>query len=476
MKSFFTVFFLTLFSISAFSLEKDYNVTIKVKGMENQMGILAYYYGDKRFVKDTLYFNEKGTAAIKGKKDIAKGVYLIAFPSIGYRTFDLILNETNFTISTDTSDFVLNGVVKNSIENEQLFSDMKYMQPLGVENDKMQKLIRTLQPTDSLHAITEKSLDSISNQITAHRKEMLKKNPNTFYSKLIKIMMDTDIPEGERKPDGSLVDTFYAFHYLQQHYFDAIDFSDSGYIRSPVFQGKLLRYFDSYVHPQPDSINKAIDALMNKAVANNEMYQYCLNELFTKYAKSEIMGYDAIYVHIADNYYLNGKVWWSSEKGITELKDRVDALRPTLIGKIAPNFVVQDSTGKNQFIHDFIPKHDFTVLVFWNSDCSHCQHEIPELKRIYNDSLKSFNVGVMAVSTEQTDSSFRAFAAKNCASDWLTCADMRGVSAFRRGYDVIATPKVFLIYKDYKIVAKNLPVNKLVDVIQFERNKRKEEH
>ena len=118
--------------------------------------------------------------------------------------------------------------------------------------------------------------------------------------------------------------------------------------------------------------------------------------------------------------------------------------------------------------HDFVQKNKYSILVFWNSDCGHCQHEIPALKKLYTDSLQALGVRIFAVSTEQTDSSFRAFASKNCSPEWVTCADMRGVSAFRKEYDVIATPKIFLITPDYKIIAKNIPIDNLADFIKFE--------
>lgn len=475
MKIFFTLTCLLIFTFPIFSQENNFNITITVKGMENQMGILAYYYGDKRFVKDTLQFNAKGMSTIKGKKNIAEGVYLIAFPSMHYNSFDLIIKETNFSISTDTFNFIKNSVVKNSEENKQMFEDMNYMLPLGKSNDSLQRKIKTLEKNSEEYKHNLKTIETLSKQIAAHRKESIKKNPNTFYSKLLKIMVDIDIPETPKKGDGTPLDSFYIFHYTQQHYFDNIDFKDSGYVRSPVFQGKLLKYFDAYTFPQPDSIIKSIDFVLNKAKVNKDMFQYCVNELFMKYAKSEIMGYDAIYVYMADNYFLNGTAWWTTEKGITELRDRVEAIRPTLIGKIAPNFTIQDSLGKNKIFHDFVGKNKYTLLVFWNSDCGHCQHEIPILKQVYNDSLKNLGLRVFAVSTEQTDSSFRAFAAKNCAPDWLTCVDLRGTSAFRKEYDVIATPKVFIIDNNYKIIAKNIPMHNIADFILFNDKIRKEE-
>jgi peroxiredoxin len=469
MKQIFLFSFL-LASILSFSQEKEYNITITVKGMENQIGVLAYYYGDKRYVKDTLKFDAKGVTAIKGRRDLPLGVYLIAFPSMRLSSFDIILKEPAFSYSTDTVNFIKNAVAKGSAENKEMIEDMNYMLPLGVINDSLQKKIKPYKKGDPDFTSIAAELDKVTRDIIAHRKDLIRKYPSTFYTKLLKVMLDVEVPPGPRKPDGSLVDTFYSFHYIQQHYFDDIDFSDSGYVRSPVFQAKLLKYFDSYVYPHPDSIIRAVDYIADKAMANAEMFQFCITELFVKFAKSEIMGQDAVYVDMADKYFLSGKAWWADPEKLGELRDRVEAVKPTLIGKLAPNFIVQDTTGRMQVFHDFIPKNKYTLLVFWNSDCGHCQHEIPHLKQLYADSLRQLGVRVFAVSTEQTDSSFRAFASKNCAQDWVTCADMRGTSAFRREYDVIATPKVYLIAPTYRILAKNIPIDNLVDFIKFEND------
>jgi len=233
-----------------------------------------------------------------------------------------------------------------------------------------------------------------------------------------------------------------------------------------------MYFFNNYISPEPDSIIKYVDIIMNKAKANREMYQFCATELFSKYAKSDIMGYEAIYVDMAEKYFLNGKAWWAEEKSITELKNRVDAIKPTLIGKTAPNFLVQDTLGKSYLFHNFLSKNKYTILVFWNSDCGHCQKEIPHLNRLYADSLQALGVGVFAVSTEQTDSTFRTFVSKNCHKDWVTCADMRGQSAFRKEYDIQSTPKLYIVTPNLKIIAKNIPLENIYDFIQFQEKQK----
>ena len=68
MKNIFTLFIVTIFTTISFSQERNFNISITVKGMENQIGILANYYADKRMIKDTLKFDINGIATIKGKK------------------------------------------------------------------------------------------------------------------------------------------------------------------------------------------------------------------------------------------------------------------------------------------------------------------------------------------------------------------------------------------------------------------------
>ncbi len=37
-------------------------------------------------------------------------------------------------------------------------------------------------------------------------------------------------------------------------------------------------------------------------------------------------------------------------------------------------------------LHDV--KADYTILIFWDVDCGHCQKEIPVLKEVYDELLK----------------------------------------------------------------------------------------
>jgi peroxiredoxin len=243
-------------------------------------------------------------------------------------------------------------------------------------------------------------------------------------------------------------------------------------VRTPIFKHFINQYFDSYIFPAPDSIILKIDEFIEKASKGSPlMYKYALTSLYDKYSKSQIMGYDKILVHIAEKYFLSGKAPWLDEEATKKLKDYIEDIRLTLIGTPASNFIFKDSNNVDIYFFDLLDKADYTILVFWNSDCGHCQKEIPIIKS-KQDSLKAVGAQVVSISTEQTDSTFKKFAAQNCHAEWITGWDPYGQSTFRRNYNIVATPRVFIIdKKEKKIKAKGLPVSDLVGYIEFLKRK-----
>ena len=81
-------------------------------------------------------------------------------------------------------------------------------------------------------------------------------------------------------------------------------------LRSPVLHGKIMQFVDKFTLPHPDSINIALDYVLSKLKTAPENYKYYLIHFLNEYAKSNIVGMDACYVHLAKNYYCNGGAPW----------------------------------------------------------------------------------------------------------------------------------------------------------------------
>ena len=96
-----------------------YSIKIIAKGLkEGDKCLMANYYGDKQYIKDSTKVNAKGEAIFSGKEKNPEGIYLFVPPNKG-RYFDFVMDAgQNFTLETDTMDYVKTMVVKGSEENK----------------------------------------------------------------------------------------------------------------------------------------------------------------------------------------------------------------------------------------------------------------------------------------------------------------------------------------------------------------------
>jgi thiol-disulfide isomerase/thioredoxin len=469
-KIFFTLTFLSIYWISN-AIERDFNIQISVKGMENQKGILAYNYGDKKFIADTLQFDQNGLAKINGKKDYEDGIYLMAFPTLDLRSFDFILRETNFQLSTDTSDLVGHLNVKNSTENQIMYDDLRKSMAISKKVDSLTKIASQENVSEKVKEKAREDFQVLNKAYTDERIANIEKNPQALYNKILNTLRDVPM-EDKIDPATKTVDYNYYIH----HYFDNVDFNDLALIKSPILLPRVFKFLDN-IYQEPDSINHAIDIILKKASVNEESFKILSSEIINKYAKSNIMGQEGIYVYMIDNYYLNGKTPWVEQETLDKMKERADAMRPTLIGKTAPDITVYDMNNYPMNFYKAIDSNDYTILVFWNSECSHCKKEIPELLETWKDSLKQqYNVGVFSISTEVEKEHVDSFILEHHLNgNFINAYDPTGRSNFRKLYDVTSTPVVIILDKNKKIIAKKVAIKDLNYVIStyynFEKNK-----
>src|SRR3954464_4303278 len=106
---------------------KPMNIKLTVKGLEGSNMILANYFGDKQYVKDTLQFDKKGTVVLKADTTLPGGVYLAVFPALGNRYFEFIISESQFALETDTTDLTGHLKITGSLENSLFYGDMKFL-------------------------------------------------------------------------------------------------------------------------------------------------------------------------------------------------------------------------------------------------------------------------------------------------------------------------------------------------------------
>ena len=468
--------FALLLSKNSQSQSRGYNIEITINGLQDTTVMLAHYLGKSMYPNDTIRLDKNGHGTFKNKKELPQGIYALFFPNDSY--CELIMGaDQNFSVETDTSDYVKNLVIKGSPDNSILFDFQQFISRKGREIKSLQKKYKEIS--------SEKEKEKIANKIQKLEEERKEKvesiateNPELFVSTFLKATInEVDIPEDIRD------DRKKGYEYYKEHFFDNFDIADARLLYTPFYEDKILYYLDKVVVQVPDSIIKEVDFIIEKSRSDSALFRYVLVTLFKKYGKSKLMGMDAVQVHIADKYYIT-ETWWNSEKYIADLKKRVKVLKPLLIGKVSPNpqlrYVpsehfkqARNDTALKRYPHagSFFNIHDidadFTVLLFWEATCSHCKKVFPKVYSLYQDSLKAMNVEVIAISTlfgEDGKEKWIDFVNQKQAYDWINAWNPYDYK-YKEIFDVRSTPQIFVLNKDKEIIGKKLGPENIAELI-----------
>jgi peroxiredoxin len=308
----------------------------------------------------------------------------------------------------------------------------------------------------------EEQLKRLDSDVKSYRKNILENNSETFAATFIKSTMMVDVPESPRDDNGKELDPNFGYKFYKQHYFDNIDFSDKRILRTPNFYGKVEEYMEKMTVKHPDSIISSARTIIEKARANDEVFRYCVQTLTYKYETSNIMGMDAVFVDLAENYYLSGDAFWADDETIEKITDRVQRIKPNLIGKKAPMMLLMDTTMQPVNAHS-IPA-EFTVLYFYDPDCGHCKTKTPMLRDLYNEKLKDMGVEVIAANIKKDVDKWKKYI-RDQKLNWVNLSDPNMRSNFRYEFNIETTPQLFILDAEKKIIAKKLDVEQIEDFI-----------
>lgn len=496
-----------------------YKIEVKINNLPNQQLILGHHKNDKLIPVDTVQTNSKAYAVFKGKKTLPEGMYFIFLPNRKY--FDFIVGDDQvFKIENDTTDLVKNFKSTGSVEN-QLFADYQiFMIDQGDKMRKLQQQFKTeTDPTKK--ADIKNQIKEISAEYEKKYKNIQTNYPNTFFAAFLKAARDVRVPD-------TIVDRYKQYQYYKQHYFDNFDLSDARLLYTPIYEQKIDFYLDKVVPMIPDSINAACDMMLSKTEHDSTLYQYMLVHLYNKYATSDLMISENMFVHLGAIYVK--KAYWSPDSFKNELKTKLVRKKNCLIGNPAKplhmtqlpqdsasieNLRVQlaemkqkgleiqkdttrtfdeklpDLSGLISEYMSYFPKdiklysthHKYTILWFMSPTCSHCRHDTPLFYDELNSKLKDVDVVVWSVFLGESLDNWAKFCKEiDTWYDFVIENHLYGpkwynmwnpFDNFRFKYDISSTPVVYILDENKKIIAKKIGYEQAIEIIQEMEKKNK---
>jgi peroxiredoxin len=458
-------------NIQAQTPTTGYKIEVKIKGLTEGTCLLANYYGTKQYLKDSAIITPSGMAIFKGKEALPSGIYLIVLPNHTYTEIVASPASQYFAIETDTllSPHALK--VKNSRENELFYEFNRFAADMGRKASELQEKIKE-ETDDTKKSQLRDELRKVDASVAEKRAELANTNANLFIGKIFKSMTEIEIPEPTPNPDGS-IDSNFRFNYYRDHYWDNIDMSEDGLMRTPVYQNKLEYYMTKLYIQIPDTIIKAIETIMAKVEkgGGKEIFKYTVWWNTNHYEESKIMCMDKVLHYMISNYYCAGKAFWADSALVNKMCDHAKKIGPTLCGVTAPDLTLIDTAMNPQTLSRI--KNPVTIVVFWDHQCGHCKKDVPALARMY-DSLKGKGLEIYAVYTQGDFEGWKQFVRDNKLG-FINVANQYGRSDFREKYNVVTTPEIFILDSKKIIRFKKVAIDNVPGIVDYLMNEDKEE-
>ncbi len=497
-------------SLSLFA--QGYKIDVKIKNLPNKEVILGHHFAGQLIPDDTITLNSKGYGVFKDKEALPGGMYFLFLPNKTFFDF-LIDKDQTFSITADTVDYDNTVSFKGCEENTRFQAYKKYLDDAAKKRKQLLDDKKKYKDDKKKLAGIDAELKKLADESEAFFQKTIKDHPDDFFTKFLKATRQPEVPK-------SITDRKQQYYWFRHHYFDNFDVSDSRLLRTPIYENTIDTYLDKVLMQHPDTLIPEVDMLIEKSRTNDELFRYMLVHLFNKYASSQIMTSENVYVHIAEKYYTK-EASWSDPEFISDLKKKIKKIKKCLIGVKAQDIIFKevpsDTSEINKLLSD-IPKlkadglkiekseadsvikynlkveelktyfdkftkssslyetdAKYTILWFWTPDCSHCRKETPLFHDLYNEKkLKDKNVKVITVFLQKDITDWKPFARvtekwlefikKHNMTDWTNT--WNPFDPFRVNYDIHSSPVLYLLDENKEIIAKRIGYEQAIEMIE----------
>lgn len=406
-----------------------------------------------RFIADKFEFVEAARIdqgqffLINIKAPISRGLYQLRMKNARPLEFVVGDTEPEIYIKANYPDLV-SGVSIRSRENEV------YLEALKLVGDKIHDLDSLKNIKGHISRVNKKyytlkdeyreQINRTTQKFNDQLLQLADKYPNTYTSEvLIPIFVRPtrlDKPQWTQEYDNDHSFDFY-------NYFANVNFEGKEVLNHPAFWQELKLYLQFSKGEFKEDYKEGADIIMAQIGGNKDVSAF-VSEYFTYYYVD--LGMDDVADYIAQKY-----IEGCTDDYIETLKKKERFSSGPSEGSYAPDFTLPDQNGNIVKLSDVVFNSSMTILYFWRSECPFCQQETPNMKRLADLYAKD-GLRIVAVSLDKHRGDWNE-AIKDKTTGWIHLNDLKGGSSSAvDAYAVSATPGIFTISDNGKVLAKGL--------------------
>jgi peroxiredoxin len=423
-------------------------LTLKLSQHPNKQAVVVAIHGVRKDTLGTVQLDQHGIGLIAFKnKQPLTGLVNLTIKDKQYLSYDFVLSPTESPMLICEMEYIYaqNTKILNSPENDCLnrwFDNAaQYKQQIGL-NQELSKLYKTKEPflkklateKQRIEEILQRQVDTINHSTLFAGKYMQFKRAQE--EKLAKVW-ESDETKTIAKNYFTQID-FEAL-YGSSMWFSIINSCMEVYTKESLYYGAF-----------------GADVANNlKRIENQQVYEDLIDAAISV---TEKFSWTKDQEAIVDFIIKDNRI-----KNPTGKLEKIIQSYQLTIGKKSPNLTLTNTVGNNTttVLKTDALKSKYTLLVFYQSDCGHCETAIAGLKSNYKDLVaKGFKIISFAGDLDQ-----EVFATTAASFPWAAkYRDVEGMNGVNfKNYAVIGTPTMFLLDDKGIIVQKPATVEELLE-------------
>lgn len=454
----------------------DYSFTFRLKGCTDTILYLAQHYRDGFVWLDSARVAD-GWCEFRGHRNWERGIYALVHQDRKKSVADFCIDDSRrFSINGDADLSPESITVKGSKVNEQMFSYIatinKAKKELGDIRERKKEAATKQQAEADEKALMERMQRYETDMHNATK-------GNIFFE----LQQMCEAPE----PPEEVVDKaeWYRSHYwdnLLPSHFGRDNGMRQTLLYSPQFFGKVNYFFYGILYyAYSEIVSKEIDRYAALTEGDTQLMRYVFDFIEPKYFRStQNIGWDAVWCHLAEAYYLQGRCPWISEGTKLNMKKKYERIRQSIIGAQGKELCMLDTTQIDSPEH-WVCSHRFpekyVVLWFWDPDCHHCQEQSAALKVLY-DSLQTApdrRLEVYAVGYENDLAKWKRYIREHDFR-WVNVGGPNVNIDYQEAYNVHGAPTMIILNERREIIMnKPIPAKSLIPFIEEYEHKQQEQ-
>ena len=443
MKKLIITYFLFVF-FPLFSLGQ---IEVKISNCRDRIFYLQQFKGDRFYKIDSTEI-KNGKLKYLIKKNIVPGMYRI---SDGKNGFVFFVDEPDIDFETQWPAMQDSLKIIKSEENKIYYSYISFRNETNKKLELLSPVLTWYPKNTEFYKTAYHEFDQVQNKLHIWADSIIKHHPKALVSKMIKIDMKPFVP-----PDLQIEEQK---KYFQNHWFDNVDFNDTSLIYSDIFIEKITDFLGLFSDQNmskaelEQEFSFAVDKILQLTFDNDKMYAFVFNYLVQGF---EHYHFDEVLLHIATNYNVPGQCENNDED--SDIYQRLEKYKKMAVGNVVPDIVLPNIEGKIMSLSKI--NANYKLVLFWSSKCSHCMRLLPKLKKWYKN-IDNKNLVIFSVSLDDNKENLeQALTMLNLP--WTVVTDFNGWdNAAAIDYNIYATPTMFLLDKNNKILAKPITYNGL---------------